>query len=183
MGCHNRRAGDPSLKEILRLTGVLAALAGLPACKTFEPKPLREQELLRELQSIHLEGLKRQGAEGPGSGPAIPEFDPARGLSREESVAVALFLNPGLRSFRRGRGVAEGEVLAAGLLPNPELQVTWLHIEHFTRSLATSGFDVALNWAPPRPGERRAKIAKAQAHLDAVQSEIVAFEWRLAAEV
>jgi len=160
-----------------------AFLVALPACKTFEPKPLKERELLQELQSIRLENLKLQGEGGDRAGSESPQFNPAAGLSREEAVAVALFLNPDLRSFRKERGIAEGEVVAAGLLPNPELQVTWLYIEHFTHSLATSGFDVALNWAPPRPGERGAKIARAQAHLDAVRSEIAVQEWKLAADV
>ena len=61
---------------------------------------------------------------------------------------------PDLRAFRKERGVAEGELIAAGLLPNPQLQVTWLFIQNFTKSLATSGFDVGADWSPPRPGER-----------------------------
>ena len=173
------------MRDIPRWVIVAAVLVALPACKTFEAKPLRERELLQEIQAIRLEGLKLQG-QGEGSVPAsgaTSMVDPTAGLSREEAVAVALFLNPGLRSFRKERGVAEGEVVAAGLLPNPELQVTWLYIEHFTHSLATSGFDVALNWAPPRPGERGAKVAKAQAHLDVVRSQIVTSEWSLAAGV
>jgi hypothetical protein len=64
----------------------------------------------------------------------------------DEAVAVALFLNPALRALRHERGVAEGEVVAAGVLPNAEFGVTWLHIENFTKSLATSGFDVHVRW-------------------------------------
>jgi outer membrane protein, heavy metal efflux system len=97
-------------------------------------------------------------------------------------VAVALFLNPDLRAARKERGIAESELVAAGLLPNPELQLTWLHIENFTKSLATSGFDIGLTWAAPRPGERRARRARAEARIEEVRAQVADEEWRLAAE-
>lgn len=171
------------MREMPHHASLVAVLVTLCGCESFEPRPLEERELLEELRSIRLEDLEIRGEEGPRPGDASFEFDAALGIAREEAVAVALFLNPGIRSFRKERGVAEGEVVEAGLLPNPELQVTWLYIGHFTRSFATSGFDIALNWAPPRPGEQRAKIAKARARLDAVRSEVAGAEWTLAAEV
>jgi outer membrane protein TolC len=92
-------------------------------------------------------------------------------------------VNPDLRAFRRERGVAEGELVAAGLLSNPELQVTWLYIEHFTKSFETGGIDVALNWAPPRPGELGAKKARATARINEVRAQIAGEEWKLASKV
>ena len=73
-------------------------------------------------------------------------------MSADEAVAVALFLNPDLRAFRKERGIAEGELITAGLLPNPELQLTWMNIDHFTKSLGTTGLDISLLWAPPDRG-------------------------------
>ena len=58
--------------------------------------------------------------------------------------------------------------MAAGLLPNPELEMTWLFIENVTKSFLTGGFDVGLRWAPPRPGERAAKRARAEARIGEV---------------
>jgi outer membrane protein TolC len=101
----------------------------------------------------------------------------------DEAVAVALFLNPALRALRHERGVAEGEVVAAGVLPNAEFGVTWLHIENFTKSLATSGFDVHVRWSPPRPGERPARRAQAEARLGSVRAQIADAEWRMATDV
>lgn len=164
---------------IISLSALLAA-----GCSGYQARPLKEQELLQALQTIRLEALGPPPAAGEAAHPAGPTaFDPSDGLGANEAVAVAELLNPGLRAFRKERGVAEGELISAGLLSNPELQVTWLHIEHFTKSLATSGFDVALNWAPPRPGELGAKQARAQARVNEVRAEIAAEEWRLAAEV
>lgn len=153
-------------------------------CSGYQPRPILEKELLADLQAIQLEALRPPAPEPKGPpASATPGFNAADGLNPDEAVAVAELLNPTLRAFRKERGVAQGELIAAGLLQNPELQVTWLHIEHFTKSLATSGFDIGLNWAPPRPGELGAKQARAQARVNEVRAEIAAEEWRLAADV
>jgi len=163
--------------------------ATLPeGCGGYQRRPLVEQDLYRELQAVRLEALRPSTAERHSTGerppPGLPAaFDASDGISADEAVAIALFLNPGLRAFRKERGVAEGELVAAGLLPNPGLQVTWLHIEHFTNSLGTSGIEAALDWAPPRPGELGAKKARARARINEVRAQIAGEEWRLAAEV
>src|SRR5919197_4560591 len=58
-----------------------------------------------------------------------------------------------------------------------------MNIDHFTKSLGTTGLDISLLWAPPRPGERGLKQAGAQARIEAVQAQIAGEEWRLATEV
>jgi outer membrane protein, heavy metal efflux system len=162
---------------------ILAVLAAITAagCATYHAKPIVPREVLHELQQVRLEALRPAATPSPES--SAPVLDLSDGLSADEAVAVSLFLNPGVRAFRRERGVAEGEVVAAGVLPNAELEVTWLFIESFTKSLATSGFDVSLRWSPPRPGERSARRAQAEAHLASVRAQIADEEWRLAAEV
>ncbi len=168
------------MEHVPSLPRLLACAFLVAGCGSYERKPLAEQDIYRELQAIRLEALRPSASEQATTAP--PAFDASDGLSADEAVAVALFLNPDLRAFRKERGVAEGELISAGLLPNPELQVAWVQIEHFTSSLATSGFDVALNWAPPRPGELGAKQARAQARIDEVKAQIALEEWRLAAE-
>lgn len=161
--------------------GVVAFGVALGGCVSFQAKPIVPLDVLRDLQRVRLEGLTAV-APAPYDAP-VPHFDLSDGLSSDEAVAVALFLNPGLRAFRKERGVAEGEVVAAGVLSNAELEVTWLSIENFTKSLATSGFDVSLRWSPPRPGERAARRAQAEARLANVRAQIADEEWRLAADV
>lgn len=141
------------------------------------------REMLRDLQAIRLEALgpPQSGEASESRQPST--FDSSDGLSSEEAVAVSLLLNPEMRAFRRERGVAEGEIVEARVLPNPELAVTWLKIEDFTKNLATSGLNLELGWFPPRPGERSAKIARAQARLGEVRARIAAEEWRLASRV
>ena len=160
---------------------VSVALLTLSAtgCAGYVPKPIAEREVLRQLQAVRLEALRPAStAETPRS-----EFDPTDGLSSDEAVAVALFLNPDLHAFRKERGVAEGELIAAGLLPDPQFQVTWFFVQGITRGLGTAGWDVGLNWAPPRPGERGAKVARAQARIEEVRAQVAGEERRLATEV
>lgn len=170
------------IAEARRLVFVIFAIA-VTGCATFQPKPLVPQDVLRQLQEIRVETLRPVDTVPPTTGPQPGTFDTTDGLSATEAVAVALFLNPDIRAFRRERGVAEGELIAARLLPNPELQLTWMYIENFTRSLATGGVGVSLNWAPPRPGERSARIGRAEARIGSVHAQIAQEEWRLAAEV
>jgi outer membrane protein, heavy metal efflux system len=169
------------MRHVARLFPLLAGSSLLAGCGSYQRRSLDEQDIFRELQGIRLEALRPVASETASTAPA--GFDASDGLTADEAIAVALFLNPDLRTFRKERGVAEGELITAGLLSNPELEVTWLHIEHFTNSLATSGFDVALNWAPPRPGELGAKKARAQARIDEVKAQIAGEEWRLAVTV
>ena len=166
------------------LSWVLIVAAGITSvgCAGYRAQPLVEREVLRELQEIRLGTLGPATPPAP-SGVARPAFDVADGLAVDEAVAVGLFLNPDLRAFRKERGVAEGELIAAGLLPNPQLQVTWLFIQSFTRSLGTSGWDAGVSWSPPRPGERGAKIARAQARIEEVRAQVAAQEWQLATEI
>jgi len=167
---------------VLRWGIVMLAVVAATGCGTFQARPIVPREVLQDLQRVRLDALRPVEGRGPTPGPPAA-FDLADGVSADEAVAVALFLNPDIRAFRKERGVAEGELIAARLLPNPELQLTWLHIENFTKSLATSGFDVGLSWAPPRPGERAAKAARARARIEEVRAQIADEEWRLAADV
>lgn len=155
--------------------GAIALLVS--ACQTYEPKPIAELQVLRELQAMRVEDVK------PSSPAGSEGFQAGDGISADEAVAIALHLNPDLRGFRREREIADGELVAAGLLPNPELQVTYMFLETFTKGIISSGFDVAFNWAPPRPGELGAKEARAQARIDEVRTEVAGAEWRLAAQV
>lgn len=168
--------------RVLRCGAMVVLGIAVTGCATYQARPIVPREVLLDLQRVRLEAL-RPVESRPSTPSPPPAFDLTDGMSADEAVAVALFLNPDIRAFRKERGVAEGELIAARLLPNPELQVTWLHIENFTKSLATSGFDIGLNWAPPRPGERAAKAARAQARIEEVRAQIADEEWRLAADV
>lgn len=154
-------------------------LLGATGCGAYRRKPIVDRQVLRDLQTIRLEGVGvREGKLDQNA----QNINGAEGVSPEEAVAVALYLNPDLRSFRKERGVAEGELVSARLFPNPEIQASVL------ANLPGSGVGIgasalAATLSPFRPGERRARVALAQARIEEVKSQVSAEEWRLAAEV
>ena len=165
------------------LIGVTIASIG---CATgYHRKPLVDRHVLQDLQNISLEALKPAPAPAKANGfsGSPVAFDPKNGLTPEDAVLVAEYLNPSIRAFRSARGVAEGELTTARLITNPEIQLNLLHIQNFTQSLGTAGIGGAINWMPPRPGERGARIRRAEARLEQVRAEVSAEEWNLASEV
>jgi outer membrane protein TolC len=138
-----------------------------------------DRQVLSDLQAIKLEGL----GEGEGKpDQKAPKINGSEGLSADEAVVVALYLNPDLRAFRKERGVAEGGLVSARLFPNPEIQASVL------ANLPGSGVGIGSNTlaatlSPFRPGERGARIALAQARIEEVKDQVSAEEWRVAAEI
>jgi cobalt-zinc-cadmium efflux system outer membrane protein len=173
--------GLPSQRRTKK--AVLAAYVALTlsatGCAGYHRKPLVDRELLRQLDSIRLDALGGLGDRNPQQ---VPTVDTSAGLSGDQAVAVALFLNPELRAFRKERGIAEGELVSARLIPNPEIQASTLgNLKAFTGGLASGAFSLLV--VPPRPGERGARIARAQARIEQVRNEVSAEEWKLATDV
>lgn len=157
----------------------VAISLGSAGCMASHRKPIVDRQVLRDLQTIRLEGL---GVVERKRDQNAPKIDAAKGLSMDEAAAVGLYLNPDLRAFRRERGVAEGQLISARLLPNPEIQTGALWNLLGAGGGIGSGSLSALV-APFRPGERGARIARARARIEETRSLISAQEWKLAADV
>jgi cobalt-zinc-cadmium efflux system outer membrane protein len=154
-------------------------MLGATGCGAYRRKPIVDRQVLRDLQAIRLEGLGE--VEGKPDQKA-PKISSSEGLSADEAVVVALYLNPDLRAFRKEKGVAEGELLTARQFPNPEIQASVL------ANLPGSGVGIGANTlaailSPLRPGERGARVALAQARIEEIKSQVSAEEWRFTAEV
>lgn len=175
----------PSHARLLLLPVVLIGLLGFGGCAAgYRRRPLVDRQILQDLQNIRLEALQPS----PISEKVKPlasgaSFDPSKGITVDEAVLVAEYLNPGIRALRLAQGVAEGELITARKIANPEVQISLLHIQDFTKNLATLGVDSGLTWAPPRPGERDARIHRGQARVEEVRALIAEQEWSLAAEI
>ncbi len=144
---------------------LFALLVGAVGCTAYRRKPIVDRQVLQDLQTIRLE--------------AAPKIDATHGLSIDEAVAVALYLNPDLRAFRKERGVAEGELISARLLPNPEIQASVL--ANLPGGIGSGGLSALMS--PFRPGERGARVARARARIEEIKSQISAEEWMLAGNV
>ena len=117
--------------------------------------------------------------------PAAPDvgIDLADGISSREAVVLALRLNLGLRGIRKAHDVAGGEVSAARALSEPELRMGWAGWDDSWRSPRSPAYEVAMRWAPPRPGERRLKGEWALGKVSEVDGEIAGAEQALAADI
>lgn len=172
--------------RLMLLFALLIGVVAFSGCATgYRRRPLVDRQVLQDLQNISLEALKPSPAPAKATGVSAnaETFDPKNGLSPEDAVLVAEYLNPSIRAFRSARGIAEGELTTARLIANPEIQLNLLHIQNFTQSLGTAGIAGAISWSPPRPGERDARIRRAEARLEQVRAEVSAEEWNLASEV
>jgi len=97
------------LSNLVLAVGVLAGCAG------------NADRFDRSLVSAELEERTGRGL-GPGTGmPPDVTFDD--GLTESESVAVALWNNPGFQLALAELGIQRAELVQAGLLPNPVLSV------------------------------------------------------------
>lgn len=175
-----------SRPRLMLLFTVLIGVIALAGCATgYRRRPLVDRRVLQDLQNISLEALKPTPV--PAKVNALSgnsqTFNPKNGLTPEDAVLVAEYLNPSIRVFRSARGIAEGELITARLIANPEIQLNLLHIQNFTQNLGTAGISGAISWSPPRPGERDARIRRAEARLEQVRAEVSAEEWSLASEV
>ncbi len=151
---------------------------GTAGCGAYHRKPIADRQVLHDLQTIRLEALAPVQAKPDQNAPNI---DTANGLSVDEAAALALYLNPNLRAFRKERGVAEGQLVSARLLPNPEISSSAL--ANLVGGGGIGSSSLAALFSPPRPGERGARISRARAKIEEVKNQISAEEWQLAADV
>ncbi len=163
--------GPYLVKRKLIFAALVSLMVFTSGCTAYRHKPIVDRQVLRELQVIRLESL----------GPAAPSIANSNGLSQQDAVAVALYLIPSIRSFRKERGIAEGELVSARLLPNPEIQVSILATLANPIAIGSSALSAAVS--PFRPGERDVRTARAHARIEEVRYHISAEEWKLAADV
>lgn len=165
--------------KIFRILLFVAISLGTAGCGAYHRKPIVDRQVLRDLQTIRLEEL---GSAHGKPDRIAPKIDGATGLSADEAVAVGLYLNPDLRTFREERGVAAGQLVSARLFPNPEIQASILS-NLPSAALTIGSVAAAATFIPFRPGERAARVAHAQARIAEVKDQISAEEWRLAGKV
>ena len=95
---------------VKRATFFIAFLLSVIACggcaAGYRRKPLVDRQILQELQDIKLESLQppRTSEKMKAIRPQGP-FDPSKGITVEEAVLVAEYLNPSIRAFRLAQGV------------------------------------------------------------------------------
>ncbi len=150
----------------------------LGSCASYRPKPLVPADELESLRSATLLELRIEHTRpGEGGSPA-DSFNPNDGINEGELVAVALTLNPTLRTIRAELGESQALLIQAGLWPNPELGAA---VRPELGGSAT-GVELDFLFALLRPGERKARRSIAKAVIEESRSRIIGEELRVAAE-
>lgn len=175
----NAAASRARLRAPVERTASLMAYAWmLGSCASYRPQPLLPSDELESLRGATLLNIQIEHAR-PGEGILVADsFNPSDGLDEAEVVAVALTLNPELRSVRAELGESQALLIQAGLWPNPEIGAA---VRPEIGGSAT-GVELDLLFALLRPGERRARRAIAEAAVEETRSRIVAEELRVVAE-
>ena len=169
------------MRQLARATPLLVVAAVATGCATYRPAPLDPRAELDALRDRDLTRfVVERAVPGQDGVPADHPFDPSDGLDEAEVVSVALTLNPDLRARRQEIGEARAQLIAAGLWPNPEAGVSWK-----AGVGGASGYSVDADalFELLRPGERAARRSAAAAQLDAVRADVVAEEFKTAAQV
>lgn len=165
----------------LRASGTFALLLQLGACATYRPKALvPEDELVSLRQTPPLGELHIQRLRPGEAAPTDLAFDPSDGLDEAELVAVALTVNPELRSKRLEIGEASALLVSARVWPNPELSA---FVRPGVDGTPTTGLGLDLLFALLRPDERPARLASAEARVATTRAEVAAEELRVVSEV
>jgi len=155
---------------------IVALLAALAGCQSYEAKPLDLDAHLREWSSRAIDSedvrefSRRLGVEGAGAG--------GSGIGQREAEAVALAFNVELRSRRAAAATALAAAEHAGLWDDPRLSLDALHV---TESLAdpwviggTVGFTIPLS------GRLPVERALADAEHDLALRRVAEAEWAVA---
>jgi cobalt-zinc-cadmium efflux system outer membrane protein len=152
-------------------------------CATYEPQPLEPERELAALATVDLSRVVSREASrrvGEGEAKAGLHVDPTDGLDDAELIAIALTLNPDLKTKRLEVGEAQALLITAGIWPNPEVGISW-------RSAlgGASGYNLeaGLLFELLLPGVRSARKDAAAARIDASRARVVAAEWQLVVSV
>ncbi len=124
---------------------VVASFAAAASCSTDRPPPLDPEALLAELRAARIDV-------------------PAEGLDPVQAMALALVHHPDLVALRVEHEIAANEVVAEGAWRNPEFRPSLSHLASSVGSPVALA--LGLRFFPGVPGERDARVGRAQA-LDA----------------
>ncbi len=107
-------------------------------------------------------------------------FDPASGLTPDSAAALAVLLNPQIRSLRSQKQLASAQLLTAGILPNPQF--------NFSQDIPYGGIDtgsinqfgLGLDWEITSLITRDAKVQSARASSESIDLSVAWQEWQIA---
>ncbi|MEO5559630.1 MAG: TolC family protein [Dokdonella sp.] len=155
----------------LRLIAI-ASCAGLSACASYRPLPLRESPTAQQLGDVQV-----SEASMPVPALATHRFDPSDGLDVTEVAMLAVANNPDLRVLRGDLDIAQAQAFAAGLLPDPQLNAEKDRPTSQQPDL-TSAFNLGLTYDLGNLLTRSARVGAARDSARAVHLSLLWSEWQ-----
>ena len=158
----------------------LAIACLLLGCSHYQPKPLTDEVIQKELETPTVQQLTIQAAKirHPLIKPIT--FNLQDGLSPDEAALLAVLRNPELRASRDKQGIAKAQLLQAGLLPNPTLSYNFAALNGGLDQGKVTGFGLGLAWEITSLITQSNKITAAVAEQKAVDLQIAWQEWQIA---
>lgn len=156
--------------------GIVALVASLAGCRSYQPRPLDLAESQRDLvaRSPSSPQVAAFAAELRKVGVA-PAFDPSDGVSLAEAETIALVYNADLRLARLRAGVARAAADHAGLWEDPTLGVDLTKILASVENAWKVG--VPLDLTIPLSGRLGAEQSTADARYAAELAQVRVQEW------
>lgn len=176
----NGRTRDKILDKGILSTLFLVAILSTSGCIAYCPSPLTSEKAKDALKPPDREAvwLRADSIRHPLLPPVL--FDYRDGLSPDEAAILAVAANPTLRAARNERGIAAAQLLEAGILPNPKLSLDLERPAGGDREGKVDALGIGLTWKLSSLFTRRAGMAAAGAHADAVDLDVAWQEWQAA---
>jgi cobalt-zinc-cadmium efflux system outer membrane protein len=158
----------------------LAFACLLLGCSHYQPKPLTDEAVLKQLQTPTAQQLTIQAAQIKHPLFKPVSFNLLDGLSPDEAAILAVLRNPELRAARDKHGIANAQLIQAGLLPNPTFSYNFAALNGGLDQGKVTGFGLGLAWEVTSLITQSNKITAAEAEQQAVDFQIAWQEWQIA---
>jgi outer membrane protein TolC len=161
-----------SMVHRLGVFGLYAAVVLLSGCASYRPLPLPQRaNLASDVTALRVELPA-------GTGTTVRKIDVTEPLSIEEISFLAILNNPDLTSERGERSVAAAALLQASLLPNPSATLGLGVLVGGPGT--TTSYAASLSEDIAAIVTYRARERSAEAHLAAVDADLLWQEWQVA---
>ena len=146
----------------------------------YQPKPITEDAVARELRPKSLNFLRIQATQINHPTLRPVRLDPANGITPTQAAIIAVLANPKLRAERNRRGVAEAQLIQAGILPNPSVSYSIDPVTGGVTKGTVPGYGVTASWEVTSLITRPAKVNAAKQNVDSVSLDVAWDEWQAA---
>jgi outer membrane protein TolC len=158
----------------------LLTLSSCAVYQGYQPKPITEDAVARELRPKSLNFLRIQASQINHPTLRPVRLNPGNGITPTQAAIIAVLANPKLRAERNRRGVAEAQLIQAGILPNPSISYSIDPVTGGVTKGTVPGYGVTASWEVTSLITRPAKVNAGKQNVDSVSLDVAWDEWQAA---